>query len=53
MEAAETMRVVEWQGTRLVLHVATHPYSDFAKDGAGKAEIADRMKRAWEIARLE
>jgi uracil-DNA glycosylase len=52
MEAAETIRVVEWRGTRLVLHVASHPYSDFAKDDAGKAEIADRLKRAWELARL-
>ena len=51
MEAAETIRVVQWCGMRLVLHVASHPYSDFAKDDAGKAEIATRLKRAWKLAR--
>jgi uracil-DNA glycosylase len=53
MEVAETIRVVEWRGMRLVLHVTSHPYSDFAKDDAGKAEIADRLKRAWELARSQ
>jgi uracil-DNA glycosylase len=53
MGAAETIRVVERHGMRLVLHVTSHPYSDFAKDDAGKAEIADRLKRAWELARSE
>jgi hypothetical protein len=53
MEAVETIRVVEWRGRKLVLHVTTHPYSDFAKDDAGRVESADRLKRAWEIARLE
>ena len=51
MEAAETIQVVKWRGMKIVMHVASHPYSDFAKDDAGKAEIADRLKRAWEIAR--
>jgi hypothetical protein len=51
MEAADTIRVVEWRGMRLVMQVTTHPYSDFAKDDAGKAGIADRLKRAWELAR--
>jgi hypothetical protein len=53
MEAAEAIRVVAWRGMRLVLHVASHPYSDFAKDDAGKAEIASRLKRAWELARSQ
>jgi hypothetical protein len=53
MEAAETIRVVQWRGMSLVLHVASHPYSDFAKDDAAKAEIADRLNRAWEMARSE
>jgi uracil-DNA glycosylase len=51
LTAAETIRVVEWRGMRLVMHVTTHPYSDFAKDDAGKAEAANRLKKAWEIAR--
>lgn len=53
MKAAETIRVVEWRKMKFVVHVTSHPYSDFAKDDAGKAEIADRLKRAWEIARSE
>ena len=38
---------------RMVLPVESHPYSDFAKDGAGKADIADPLKQAWELARSE
>lgn len=53
MKAAETIRVVQWRGMRLVLHVTSHPYSDFAQDGAGKAEIAERLKSAWGIARSQ
>ena len=53
MEAAETIRTVVWRGMRLVLHVTSHPYSDFARDDAGKAEIAARLRRAWEIARSD
>ncbi|PSH02625.1 MAG: hypothetical protein CXZ00_16475 [Acidobacteria bacterium] len=47
MDAAETIRAAEWQGMKLVVDVTSHPYSDFAKDEAAKAETASRLKRAW------
>ncbi len=53
METAETIRVVEWRGMKLVIHVTSHPYSDFAKDETGRAETASRLKRAWELARAQ
>ncbi len=49
--AAETIQAVEWRGTKLVVHVTSHPYSDFAKNDAARAETAGRLKRAWETAR--
>jgi hypothetical protein len=50
LSAEETIRAVEWRGMKLVVHVTSHPYSDFAKDDAAKAEIARRLKQAWELA---
>lgn len=50
-EAAETIRALEWRGMKLVVHVTSHPYSDFAMDDAARAETASRLKRAWDFAR--
>jgi uracil-DNA glycosylase len=50
MTAEETIRAVEWRGMKLVVHVTSHPYSDFAKDEAERADTASRLKRAWEVA---
>ena len=50
MAAEETIRVVEWRGKRLVVHVTSHPYSDCAKGEAAKAESASRLNRAWATA---
>jgi hypothetical protein len=51
MEAAETIQPVEWRGTKLVLHLTSHPYSDANKNDATKSEDAHRLKQAWETAR--
>jgi uracil DNA glycosylase superfamily protein len=47
---AETTRVVAWQGTKLVLHFTSHPYSDFKQDDRW-AERVELLKNAWEEAR--
>jgi hypothetical protein len=52
MAAAETIRA-EWRGRPLVVHVTSHPYSDFAKDEAERTETASRLKRAWEMVQSE
>jgi len=52
--AEESIRVVEWRGRKLVVHVTSHPYSDIKKDEAAKAaeaERAERLKQAWETAK--
>jgi hypothetical protein len=51
MQAAETTQVLALQGMKLVLHFTSHPYSDFAQDGATWTEGVERLKAAWERAR--